>query len=230
MAIRWSHADIGLARLSYAQARALLDAATATARRPGTGRDLHELRHSGLTHLGEAGASLLELMAKSRHRKLDNLRRYFNPHPPPCGGAPACSDQEPTDGNANTQSLMYPVTRFLPAPLLRADAMFKRLRASRLDNSTEAEMRRLAQIRLLIIDDFALQPMDATATADFYELVVARHHKASTVLTSNRSPDEFLAMMTDPLLAQSAVDRLTSTTHELVIEGQSYRRRQKPTV
>nr|WP_244187445.1 AFG1/ZapE family ATPase [Mycobacterium gastri] len=122
------------------------------------------------------------------------------------------------------------VRRRVPTLMLRADAMFKRLRASRLDNSTEAEMRRLAQIRLLIIDDFALQPMDATATADFYELVVARHHKASTVLTSNRSPDEFLAMMTDPLLAQSAVDRLTSTTHELIIEGQSYRRRQKPTV
>jgi hypothetical protein len=32
--------------------------------------------------------------------------------------------------------------------------------------------------------------MDATATADFYELVVARHHKASTVLTSNRDPDK----------------------------------------
>ncbi len=100
--------------------------------------------------------------------------------------------------------------------------MFKRLKASRLDNSTEAEMRRLAQIRLLLIDDFALQPMDATATADFYELVVARHQRASTVLTSNRSPDEWLAIMTDPLLDQSAVDRLTSTAHELVIEGQSY--------
>jgi hypothetical protein len=36
-------------------------------------------------------------------------------------------------------------------------------------------------------------------------------------------------MMSDPLLAQSAVDRLTSTAHELVIEGPSYRRRQKPT-
>ena len=49
------------------------------------------------------------------------------------------------------------------------------------------------------------------------------------MLTSNRDPDEWLAMMSDPLLAQSAVDRLTSTAHELVIEGQSYRRRQKPT-
>jgi DNA replication protein DnaC len=122
------------------------------------------------------------------------------------------------------------VRRRIPTLMLRADAMFKRLKASRLDNSTEAEMRRLAQTRLLIIDDFALQPMDATATADFYELVVARHRKAATVVTSNRSPDEWLAIMTDPLLAQSAVDRLTSTAHELVIEGQSYRRRQKPSV
>jgi DNA replication protein DnaC len=50
------------------------------------------------------------------------------------------------------------VRRRIPTLMLRADAMFKRLRASRLDNSTEGEMRRLAQVRLLIIDDFALQP------------------------------------------------------------------------
>ncbi|WP_280181378.1 tyrosine-type recombinase/integrase [Nocardia farcinica] len=70
----------GLSRLSYDQARDLLDAATAHDG-PGTGWNLHELRHSGLTHLGESGASLLELMAKSRHRKPENLRRYFKPSP-----------------------------------------------------------------------------------------------------------------------------------------------------
>jgi DNA replication protein DnaC len=122
------------------------------------------------------------------------------------------------------------VRRRVPTLMLRADAMFKRLKASRLDNSTEAEMRRLAHVRLLLIDDFALQPMDATETADFYELVVARHHKTSTVLTSNREPSEWLTMMSDPLLAQSAVDRITSTAHELVVEGQSYRHRQKPSL
>ncbi|MFF6866344.1 tyrosine-type recombinase/integrase [Streptomyces ardesiacus] len=72
--------DTGLARLSYGQARALLDEHTAI-RGPGTGWDLHEYRHSALTHLGEQGASLLMLMAKSRHKKPENVRRYFKPSP-----------------------------------------------------------------------------------------------------------------------------------------------------
>ncbi|MFE9628972.1 tyrosine-type recombinase/integrase [Streptomyces sp. NPDC006527] len=71
--------DTGLVRLSYGQARMLLDEHTALGGVSGTGWDLHEWRHSGLTHLGEAGASLLMLMAKSRHKKPENVRRYFHP-------------------------------------------------------------------------------------------------------------------------------------------------------
>jgi DNA replication protein DnaC len=121
------------------------------------------------------------------------------------------------------------VRRRVGVLMSRADKLFKRLKAARLDNTLEVEMRRLANIQLLIIDDFCLQALDATETADFYELVVERHQKAATVVTSNRSPDEWLALMADPLLAQSAVDRLTSTAHELIVEGESYRRRQRPT-
>jgi DNA replication protein DnaC len=112
--------------------------------------------------------------------------------------------------------------------MARAGQLFKRLKAARLDNTTDTEMRRLAAVELLILDDFALQPLDATATADFYELTVSRHRKHATIVTSNRDPSEWLALMTDPLLAQSAVDRLTSTCHELIVEGESYRRRQRP--
>lgn len=110
----------------------------------------------------------------------------------------------------------------------RADRMHKRLKAARLDASYDFEMRKLIGVDLLIIDDFALTNLDATETADIYELCVERHHSAATVLTSNRDPAEWLAVMSDALLAQSAVDRLKSAAWELIIEGESYRQHEKP--
>jgi DNA replication protein DnaC len=120
------------------------------------------------------------------------------------------------------------IRRRLSVHFSRADKLFTRLRAARLDNTLEAEMRRLARVELLILDDFALRPLDATQTSDFYEIVVERHRKATTICTSNREPAEWLTMMSDPLLAQSAVDRLTSAAHTLIIEGPSYRQRTHP--
>ncbi len=117
------------------------------------------------------------------------------------------------------------IRRRLSVHAARADKLFTRLRASRLDNTLEAEMRRLARVDVLILDDFALRSLDATETNDFYELVVERHRRTSTIVTSNREPVEWLTMMSDALLAQSAVDRLTSGAHTLVIEGPSYRQR-----
>jgi DNA replication protein DnaC len=111
----------------------------------------------------------------------------------------------------------------------RADQLFKRLKASRLDNSHDAELRKLLRVDLLILDDFCLQALDAVDTADVYELIVERHRQAATVTTSNREPIEWLGQMADALLAQSAIDRLQSSAYELILEGESYRRRQKPT-
>jgi DNA replication protein DnaC len=110
------------------------------------------------------------------------------------------------------------------------DRLLKRLRASRLDNSHDTEMRKLLRVDLLIVDDFVLQPLDPLDPADVYELIVERHRAAATVVTSNREPVEWLGYMADPLLAQSAIDRLQSAAHELGLDGESYRQRQKPTV
>jgi DNA replication protein DnaC len=51
----------------------------------------------------------------------------------------------------------------------RCDRLFKRLKASRLDNSHDQEIRKLLRVDLLILDDFALQPLDNADTADTYE-------------------------------------------------------------
>jgi DNA replication protein DnaC len=110
----------------------------------------------------------------------------------------------------------------------RADTMLRRLKASRLDNSHDTEIRRLLRVDLLILDDFALTALDSIDTAEIYELIVERHQRAATVITSNRDGVEWLALMADPLLAQSAIDRLQSAAYELVLDGESYRHRQKP--
>jgi DNA replication protein DnaC len=119
------------------------------------------------------------------------------------------------------------IRRRLSVHASRADKLFTRLRAARLDNTLEAEMRKLARVDLLILDDFALRSLDATETNDFYELIVERHRKHATVVTSNREPVEWMSMMSDALLAQSAIDRLTSGAHTMVIEGPSYRQRNR---
>ena len=109
-----------------------------------------------------------------------------------------------------------------------ADRMLKSLRHARLDHTYEAEMRRLLATDLLIIDDFGLDSMDANGSRDIYEIMVDRHHCGSVIITSSRGPDEWLATLADPVRAQAAVDRFTNNAYDFVIEGESYRARQKP--
>ena len=111
---------------------------------------------------------------------------------------------------------------------LRADRMLKTLKHARLDLSYEVELRKLIAVDLLLVDDFGLDTMDPIESRDAYEILTERHRAGSMIVTSNRGPDEWLATFADPVRAQSAIDRFTSNAYDLVIEGESYRRRQKP--
>jgi DNA replication protein DnaC len=108
--------------------------------------------------------------------------------------------------------------------------MLRRLKQSRLDNSREAVMSELVGIDLLIIDDFALEPMSREESRDVYQLFVERTGRSATIITSNRDTHEWIATFEDVLLAQSAVDRFINAAYDLVIEGESYRARLKPSV
>jgi DNA replication protein DnaC len=112
----------------------------------------------------------------------------------------------------------------------RADAILRKLRQSRLDNSRDALMTELTTVDLLIIDDFALEPMARDESRDVYQLFVERTARASTIVSSNRDTAEWLAVFDDTLLAQGAVDRFKNNAYDLVIEGESYRGRLKPSV
>jgi DNA replication protein DnaC len=111
---------------------------------------------------------------------------------------------------------------------VRADEMLSILKKSRLDNSHDAEMAAFCAVDLLVVDDFALEPMSREESKDIYQLFIERTGRASVILTSNRDTAEWLRMFDDVLLAQSAIDRFMNAAYDLVIEGESYRPRLKP--
>ena len=112
----------------------------------------------------------------------------------------------------------------------RADDLLRMLRQSRLDNSREARMTELCTIDLLIIDDFALEPMTREESRDVYQLFIERNAVASTIVTSNRDTADWLAVFDDGLLGQGAIDRFKNNAYDLVVEGESYRSRLKPSL
>jgi DNA replication protein DnaC len=112
--------------------------------------------------------------------------------------------------------------------MLRASAMFKKLLQSRADNSYGRELVKLISPELLIIDDFGLQRLTEEQAGDFYEVVIERYGKASMVITSNRDVNEWMALFDDTIMANSALDRIAHNAHQLVIEGESYRRKKDP--
>jgi DNA replication protein DnaC len=114
--------------------------------------------------------------------------------------------------------------------LHRADDLLRLLRQSRLDNSREALMVELSTVDLLIIDDFALEPMTRDESRDVYQLFVERTARAATIITSNRDTADWLALFDDALLGQSAVDRFKNNAYDLIIDGESYRSRLKPDI
>lgn len=111
---------------------------------------------------------------------------------------------------------------------LRSDALLKLFHQSRADNSTERVVRSLLAPDLLVIDDFGLRRLNPQQSSDFYEIIIERHRRASTLVTSNRTIDEWVPLFDDPILAQSALDRLAHNAYQVVMEGDSYRSRQRP--
>lgn len=111
---------------------------------------------------------------------------------------------------------------------IRSDRLLKNLASSRADNSFDRELRSFLSPDLLVVDDFALKKLSSQATSDFYDLLIERHTRSSTILTSDRGVDEWMAVFDDPMLGQSALDRFCHRAHQFVIDGESYRKRTAP--
>jgi len=110
----------------------------------------------------------------------------------------------------------------------KANRLLSDLGGGRADDTWEKRLRRYLKPDLLIIDDFALKEFTKTQAEDLYELIDRRYRSSSMIVTANRSPKDWYPLFPNPVIAESALDRLISCSHVVTLTGRSYRALLRP--
>ena len=106
--------------------------------------------------------------------------------------------------------------------------LLRDLAGGRADGTRDQRFRRYLQPDFLLLDDFAMNEFTLPQAEDIYELVDERTGRSSLAVTSNRSPQDWYPLFPNPVLAESAMDRLVNTAYLVTLTGKSYRRKLRP--
>lgn len=105
----------------------------------------------------------------------------------------------------------------LIAALARAEA----------DGSLDAKLGWFAKPKLLVIDELGYLPFEKRAAHLFFQLVARRYERGSLLITTNQVVTQWGVVFGDDVLAAAILDRLLHHSHTLMIQGESYRLKQK---
>jgi DNA replication protein DnaC len=85
-------------------------------------------------------------------------------------------------------------------------------------------LKSLGRADLLILDDFGLEPLDATSRHDLLEILEDRYGRRSTIVTSQLPVTAWHSAIGDPTYADAILDRLVHNAHRIELSGESLRR------
>jgi DNA replication protein DnaC len=105
----------------------------------------------------------------------------------------------------------------LLAALARAEA----------EGQLDAKLAYFAKPKLLVIDELGYLPFEKRAAHLFFQLVARRYERGSLLITTNQVVSQWGAVFGDDVLAAAILDRLLHHSHTLMIQGESYRLKQK---
>lgn len=106
--------------------------------------------------------------------------------------------------------------------------LFLTMAKAELSGKLENLLKAINKHNLLIIDDFAFRKLDQKQSEYLYAIVDARYGNSSIILTSNRSMSDWVGIFPDPIMANALLDRLCHNAHQIVINGESYRKKKSP--
>lgn len=81
--------------------------------------------------------------------------------------------------------------------------------------------------KLLIVDELGYLPFEKRSAHLFFQLVAKRYERGSLLITTNQAVTQWSQVFGDEVLAAAILDRLLHHSHTLLIQGESYRLKQK---
>ena len=106
----------------------------------------------------------------------------------------------------------------------RASRLYDELYQAKGDGTYRRLLGRFAKTKLLIIDDFGLEPLDAHARRNLLEVVEDRYNVTSTLITSQLDPKNWHAVIGDETIADAICDRLVHNAARIKLAGESIRK------
>ncbi|MGA3237443.1 MAG: IS21-like element helper ATPase IstB [Bryobacteraceae bacterium] len=104
-------------------------------------------------------------------------------------------------------------------------ALFRDLAIARADGSLRLLLAKLSRIDVLVIDDWAMAPLNETERRDFWEICEDRHQTRSLILTSQLPVARWHEQIGDPTVADGILDRVVHNAHRIEMKGDSMRKK-----
>ena len=99
---------------------------------------------------------------------------------------------------------------------------------ARADGSLRHPLARLSRIDVLVIDDWAMAPLNESERREIWEICEDRYQTRSTILTSQMPVSRWHEQIGDPTIADGILDRLVHNAHRIEMRGESMRKKQNP--
>lgn len=96
-------------------------------------------------------------------------------------------------------------------------------------NTRRAFVQQLTRVELLVLEDFGMKKLGATAAEDLLEVFVRRHETASTLITTNRPTQDWGVFLGAVPAATAILDRFLAHAEIVPMPGKSYRLRGRTT-
>ena len=108
-----------------------------------------------------------------------------------------------------------------------ATSLLAQLARAQLEGKLADQIAFYAKPKLLVVDELGYLPLEKQTAHLFFQLVSRRYERGSMLITTNQTITQWGHVFGDEMIAAAVLDRVLHHSHVLVIQGDSFRLRQK---